>query len=288
MCINILIDCDNHYVWQTCCAIYSLIKNSNNDFNIKIFYVYYSGSEIKNITKRIKKILRKEDELILISVERPKIKINYGRWNDQIILRILGLLKLPNDIDTVLRIDGDVIVDGNIADIYKNLDNSKAINGTKEWLSWTSETINRLNLKSGIYLNSGVIVIDVKKAKNKLKTESNILSIIKEKQAILKAIDQDFLNIVFDDDKNAFKNDKYMRFCATYHTIPDFYKSESPIIYHYAGPIKPWDYRGIINYRKIYHKYWLHTFPFCYVLKIKILRFMWLVKNRKREKYENN
>ena len=152
------------------------------------------------------------------------------------------------NIDKVLYLDTDTIC-------LKNLDDIWNIDLSNEIIVARSENFNlphvmSLNLKSNWYFNSGIMLINLKKWR-----EKNIEKLL-FKQALVeqdkyKYIDQDILNIVIDDQKKAIDEPKiYLKVWWT-SDILKRERKKSPYLVHFIGP-KPLEY----TCKNIYKKEW--------------------------------
>lgn len=284
--MNFMIDCDKNYIYQTATLIYSISKNTPKNENNVFLFTQYQDRQLKSKDlNKLKKKIRINDTFKIINVENLNINKKNGRWNSQVLLRLIAPFYLKN-INYVLHIDSDVIVNDDIKQFYYSFPKSLSLYGTKETMPWVKEKINNLHIKDNLYLNAGVLLIDINKYKEKIKSLSNLKLLI-DNSNLSDAIDQDLLNIVFDNQKAFYKDDTYMHFCAPYHTVDINYQSIKPIIFHYAGFHRPWSYKGFVNHRLLYFRYAVHAFPFFCVLKLFILRICWLLIYPIRKVFKN-
>lgn len=166
--------------------------------------------------------------------------------------RLFSPFKLPANIDKVLYLDADMVCNGNIAELY-DIDLEDAMwcacqdNGIKE------KDLDRLNLPHDTkYINSGMLLINLNKIR-KYYEEKDITRLIRENHEKLIYPDQDFINMIFSKEIKIISN-KFNLVCKDFAYSE---LSETPIILHYAGSVKPWDEnvsRFEIEYMKPYYK----------------------------------
>lgn len=271
--MNILIDCDENYVFQLATTIFS--ASSNIKEPISYFFIQYDdGCLGEDKLDYIKQFLKSEDNFNVICVPHIAVKGDKGRWSDQAAIRLIGLLFLPDSIERILRLDSDVIVNGEINKFYYTPLLKNNIVATKETLPWTKDKITTIGISDKQYINSGVVLYDVKHYKSIVKSYENLALLLNDSN-LTTSIDQDFINILYDKNKIVWVDDTYMRFCAKYHKIDKTYKARKPIIYHFAGFHKPWNSSGFVNYRRIYWRYAKKTFGYTRYKKSQVNRIKW-------------
>ena len=100
---------------------------------------------------------------------------------------------------------------------------------------------NRLNLKSGKFLNSGILLINYKLwIKNKC--TFNFSKMLNERKADFDWHDQDILSIFFDGDYEELDESLNFNIYGKQRLDLDLYEKidNDAIIVHYSGKFKPW------------------------------------------------
>ena len=241
-------------------AISSLIRHTSIQYKYDIYILQDDISEqnqyLINLLNRSKNI-----NIIFKQIEFEDLtneNINYTRHLKYTFARLFFHRLFP-ELDKILYLDSDLIVTADIADIYNQdldgcsigvcidpiaqieIEKHKAsklrprISGFNEYKTSYDYLNRHLNLKDDeikTYFNAGVLLLDLKKAGEKL--EKNLPNLLRKRFLMP---DQDMLNIIFKNDKKIL--DK--RFNVFDTKSPKFISenSEFPVIIHYNGRIKP-------------------------------------------------
>ena len=240
--------CDSNYVIPTVVAITSLICNKNPDtyYDIYIITADLSEPELEKFYQFrsstadihiIKASLEKFEDLPLCSYVPSTAYLNFD---------------LPNLIahqDKMLHLDGDVIIQRDLSDLFEmNIDDYYA--GVVKDIGLIN---NDLNIKN--YFNNGVMLLNLKSMREN--DVSIALLNIAKSGVKLKYMDQDCFNILFEKKVkllpityNCFNEfsqrikDKcthgYINECfgTNYSSLDNVIKDSS--IIHFAGSDKPW------------------------------------------------
>jgi lipopolysaccharide biosynthesis glycosyltransferase len=181
----------------------------------------------------------------------------HGHIDVSTYYRLLIENYLPLDIDKILYLDADVIIDGSIDELFSMNLNGNAIGAVNHNITAeiaNKDLITRLNLlglESEKYFNAGVLLIDYQQWINS-NVLSKSLSILKEFSNSLEWWDQDILNIIFKDSVYDIPTKwNYINFCMA--NLPE--KNEK-VIYHFAGPHKPWYLFVDVFGKHIFWKYY--------------------------------
>jgi len=246
--------CDSNYVIPTVVAITSLICNKNPDtyYDIYIITADLLEPELENFYQFrsstadihiIKSSLEKFEDLPLCFYVPSTAYLNFD---------------LPNLIshqDKVLHLDGDVIIQRDLSDLFEmNIDDYYA--GVVKDIGLID---NDLNIKN--YFNNGVMLLNLKLMREN--DVSTALLNIAKSGVKLKYMDQDCFNILFEEKVkllpikyNCFNEysqrikDKcthdYINECfGTNYSSMDNITQDSYII-HFVGSDKPWIYFGSV------------------------------------------
>lgn len=162
-------------------------------------------------------------------------------WSPAAFLRLFSPILLP-DIDRVIYLDGDVIVNLDLAEILsqKWWDENYALGAcltpefpnTKFYRKLIA-TQKSMGVPLDHYFNSGVLFLNLKKIRSEYNLPKSTEEILKQHPTLLYP-DQDILNIVFHDDvcilPNIYNNNAFLE------PENDFKHT----IIHYIGVGKPW------------------------------------------------
>lgn len=261
---NILVNINKGYIKHFFTMAHSLAcSNEKSEFKIYIMHSDLSEADKKLISQKVDFNVSVE----FIDVDKslfekaPTVK----RYPQEIYYRIIAPLLLPNEVDRILYLDCDLIVHNNIDELY-NMDFSDnlfvACTQIRGFMQW----FNRLRLRVGksyIYMNTGVMVMNVEKLRNLIDMEK-IFKFIKRNRLLLTLYDQDILFKFFGNRIKIVDSLKYNLADRhiTLHNIRhkknqiDYnWVDKNNVIIHYLGPNKPWkdDYAGIL--KPFYDKY---------------------------------
>ena len=276
--MNIVFTADDHFIRQVTTAVISILEN-NKDTQLSIYLLS------KGITNKHKSILKKMVEGYSQSFFFIEIKdlteyfneaIDTGGWNDIVLARLFFDIMLPSHIDRLIYLDGDVIVRHSLLDLWNTDLGSKILGMVVEPTASKTRKKDLGITPKGSYYNAGVMLIDLKKWREK-KIKERILRYYKAHNNYLFANDQDAIN-------GELKDEIYplpitYNYCNTYYYYPytairkmipdynlgtkdDYMKAiADPCIIHFLGEERPWREGNKHIYRNDFIKYYKMT-PF--------------------------
>lgn len=259
---------DLGYLNPTLVAISSMLKNAK-DTTFYDIYILSPSNCAEQIQKETSFLKEKYKNFSLNVVDMKdsfsNVKMSISHITEQTYYR----LKLPSILskyDKCLYLDGDIIVNGDLAELYRN-------NITDHWIAgvrapgyyypndWVEKHTKEIGLPSiSNYVNAGVLLINLKEfRKNNL--EEKMISLIPKR---FSSQDQDILNLCCYDKikilpvKYNFMT-KYTKYENGAIVIEkqdrDIFGEEeckmameSPIIIHYADKVKPWQDSSVVLY----------------------------------------
>ncbi len=266
--VNVAFTIDNNYPIFTLLAINSILKNntSNSEYT---FYIIENDITKKNKEKMKhyvsdlwgqKIVFYNIDSNIMKKYHNKFYRFQKNRISTIGIIRILIPEILPTNIHKVLYLDGDILVTDDLTPLYNyNLKENPA--GLAKNHSKEKYIIHKFKK----YYNSGVILMDLDKWRKQnisykmtdyLDKNINLFIYNKNttKGSIYRYGDQDLINLVLEGNittlpykwNNQEKDDIKLS------------KGEKNGIYHYIGPVKPWNFATLNKYPsfKKYIKYW--------------------------------
>lgn len=239
--INILMSVNKKFLEHAEELIYSLIYYSSREVHI---YLMYIEDELKKEDlEKIKNFVKKAGnaKVIPIKFDVKNLKGMPVTDNDgdffgmESYSRLFCAFKLPKSVKKILYLDADMICTGDIAELYDlEFDGNTWI--ACEDIAIKPKDLERLDLpKDYKYINSGMLLINVKKLKETY-TEKDIVQMIRDNHKVLIYPDQDFINKMFRNDIKIVDN-KYNLIAKDIR-----YKNltNKPLIIHFAGSVKPW------------------------------------------------
>lgn len=237
--IPIFLSSDNNYAPFVATTIASICDNTKSFCD---FYVLDGGISEENKEK----ICELEKQFTHFSIKFVKIDIEGYFKNfpetSSITKSMYSRYLIPylqTDIDKALYLDVDMIILGDIVQMYTENLEDFALGAV--WVECYENEVNyerkqRLNLSADHkYFNSGSLVINCKKWRE-LNSIDKLLNLVLQNTQILNCPDQDVLNIYFDNNYKMLSK----KFCFLNEDCV-FYKGENEIIIrHFNGCIKPW------------------------------------------------
>jgi lipopolysaccharide biosynthesis glycosyltransferase len=256
--INIIFSSDNNYAPYMGVAICSIFENKKEGYKIDI-YVLDGGIQEDNKNKL--KILENKYNFKInyIAMNNSFFKDFYisGYLSQATYYRILIPDLLPK-LDKALYLDCDMIINGNIAELY-NINIEKYFFAAVKDEGYSSNFfVTQEKTKNEIYFNAGMMLLNLAKWRE---TNINkvIINFIKEKNSKLNNHDQDAINSILHGQWLIIPYKyNYTSAIATLHPIKYKEIDEKILIIHYTG-LKPWDYLSISKLNKKYLFYLKNT-----------------------------
>lgn len=238
--IPIFLSADNNYAPFVATTIASICDNTKSFCD---FYVLDSGITNNNkesICKLKEQFNNFSIEFISIDPNKEFKTINYYNASNYITISTYNRFLIPQlkpELNKVLYLDVDIVVLGDIAELY-----AESLDGYALGAIWdnnrkyfNTDTKNLIELSDNYkYFNAGILIIDIQKWNNMNILESLFEIEKKYKEKILHA-DETILNKYFD---NKYKilpiKYNYTDYDAKFNTL------NNVIIRHFARKVKPW------------------------------------------------
>lgn len=296
--INFVLTGDNNYVAPLGVCITSILLNLADD-KFARFYLFvedFTDDDIKSM-EEVKKVrpceiifVNMKDYAHLFSaIDTKKFVLKYV--NLVVYYRLLMLDILPDDVEKCFYIDGDMIIDSDLSNLYDNFNDRNIIgavvevlamqnrnNILKHFMEWEELSNFHNDPLKFPYFNAGFFLLNVKKAKelNLFKQAFDFL----EKHPNPPYADQDTLNYIIGQKSPQLVEHfppSYNVFCDMHHDIELYYDAfydmkdiqdafSCPKIYHYGGPNKPWINRNVKFFYSIWWRY-CHLSPWYNMLQ---------------------
>ena len=249
--INLVYAIDENYNIQTCISIKSFLNNCKNPINIHI--IHKNKTSFDSFAKK----LSSDSKLSSINIYQFDNKnIEFPRIEDTHIseatyYRLYLDKYLPDNIDNIIYVDGDVLCT-NEPDIEFN----NIFNSMKKEMYYLSAKTDELReeknedidwdgilMKGNKYFNAGVLFIDYQKW-----LSNDIFNKLQKRQININDKlyfwDQDILNSFFDG--NYLELEEKFNYRVGLDNSNQKYKEtkENSILIHYQGSWKPWSIRG--------------------------------------------
>jgi lipopolysaccharide biosynthesis glycosyltransferase len=258
---NIVFAADSEYLQHLSVAILSLIENNlENSLNIYIINKSISSVDWANIisldkAKKHSFVNAKIDDAELVGFPTN------SRFTIASYYRLLIAEIVP--FDKALYIDSDIVVCGNLSELYKTNIADFFLAAVEDACFFNRH--NELEMsKCSRYFNSGVMLLNLDKwRKNKLKEQA--IDFIFRKFNKIKFADQCALNAVVDGNwlrlsptfnlQTALLEMDVQFRKTRYGSIDVGDAVKLPIIIHYSGPNKPWQFLNSHPFKALYWNY---------------------------------
>jgi len=273
MQINICLSSDNNYAQHLAVTIASILKNANIDDEL-FFFIFDGGitSDNKEKILKLKEIKYFEIEYIMIKALDLSYLPNHSlHISTAMYFRFKIASLLPEKIEKVIYLDCDIIVLKSLTNLFNEDIKDYYIAGVEDIGYYFDRRFLKRETKS-LYINSGVLLINVKKWRQD-NIEEKLLNVT-EKNFLFIHNDQDIINIKLKDKIKALNlkwnvQDSFARILGKLHPLKKQINQAvlNPTIVHYTGAIKPWQ-SIYIPFGKLYIDY-LKLTPFYHSHKIK-------------------
>ena len=266
--INLFFAVDDNYCSFLSAAIHSMFKNADQNYEYNL-YVLHNGisQEKQNILKTQVSSFGSIDFVDM----NEKLKTLEDRLvtRDYYTMTTYYRLFIPNmfpKMDKALYLDSDIIITGNIADLY-NVDMGNNLVGAVPDMAVQNTPIfieyveNALGVKAEKYFNAGILLMNLKEMRN-WDFENKFIELL-GKYKFRVAQDQDYLNVLTKD------RVKYVDNSWNVQPVPANICSFDTInLIHYNMLWKPWIYEGI-DYSETFWEYAKESPLYNHILEIK-------------------
>ena len=248
--IDLVFGIDDNYSKYCTITIQSILShlNSNYKLNIAIIYEKLSIKSLNNF-KTIKS--KQLNKITFHKIYLKKfMKSNY--WHKSIFYRFYIDRILPNNIKKIIYIDSDIFVNDSIHKLY-NIDlKNYNIGAVIDAGTFNRNYLDKLEMKSNVYFNSGVLLINIKKWKSD-KITTKLEKTIKKYGANLQNPDQDLLNIIFEK-KFKIINPKWNLQTIMYSNYKYWKYLKNKGVHHFTF-VKPWRSYSSHPKSKVYREF---------------------------------
>ena len=284
--VNICITTDMNFVAIIVVLMTSIMKNMSRDAKVRFFIFGHGFTQIETaLLARFRG--QYPCEMVIVPMEQymhlfrniDTTKSNLWYLNIAAYFRLLMLKILPDDVEKCFYVDGDMIVGTDLSELFHAMPSDKLAavcpevsvmqdwkNGLAEHIKWPEFAPFTRDRYSAPYFNSGFFLLNVKMAR-----EMNLFDAAFEfldRHPNPPYVDQDVLNAIIGQvhtDKLIYLGPEWNLFCDTpadwrwddaWHPWDKIRTAFAhPLIYHYAGPNKPWKNRRCRNHWDVWWHY---------------------------------
>ena len=254
--IPVFFTIDNAYAPFLAVALHSAIQNSSPDRHYKAIILHQDVSQENR--NRISSLATANFEIEFVPMQAGLESITDRMSNrlrcDYFTLTIYFRLFIPAmfpEFDKAIYIDSDVVVPGDLAELYDMElgDNYIAAcpdHSIEDVEPLVRYTIEAVGMKKGEYINSGVLLMNLKALREKA-FDKHFLDLLNTYHLDCIAPDQDYLN--------AMCSGKIRYLSECWDAMPNDNKPKltDPKIIHYNLFSKPWCYDGIQYGEEFWH-----------------------------------
>ena len=191
--IHIITNMNNKYIYPSLVSINSVLRNSNKNKTTIVYHVLCPKNFRKIYFNKLKSLLKvypSNLELIFYNMGNLFNKYKRNRFSEVTFYRLLTPLFIP--IKRVIYLDSDVLVFKDLEGMYHFPCNNNYVSG---FLDFLSDGVDYLGLKSEVYINAGVLLLNLDLIRKELKFYE-MLNLLKS-NIKLKNNDQTIINYVF-------------------------------------------------------------------------------------------
>jgi len=262
--MHILVTLDEDYVYPLKVMLVSLFENNPHE-QIKIWLIHagIKKSLLMEIAQLVEELNGEFESCQIADAffeEAPVVE----RYPKEMYFRLLAGQILPIGIERVIYIDPDTLIINPLNELW-SLDLDGYMLGAAVHKGLTNLTTGINNLRLGTkhgYYNSGIMLIDLSQAREKIALE-DIEHVIKESGHYLMLPDQDILNFLYGEDvleipeeRWNYDTRKYRGYYARSLTKLDLkWVMTNTSILHFCGRPKPWENESDDRFVALYHHY---------------------------------
>lgn len=256
--LNVFFACGRYFIQYFTVSLTSLLE-TNKHLDLKVFLIY-DFEEVELLDEVVKFVKDRYNITLHLIFQDSSIFDHYtigAHVSKNTYLRLLIADIIPQDIETGLFLDSDTVVTGpldELAQLKFTTDHppqtSKylyAVSEIEEQRIANSQRLGELGYKTDKYFNAGVMLVNLKAWRDENIT-GQLMQLAEKYMDKLVFYDQDVLNIFF--------LNRWGEINRTYNALHLLWKRRhTPLIVHYAGSSKPWNYLDRHPYKSYYFKF---------------------------------
>ena len=256
--MNVMYASDDNYAWLMGISMTSLFENNKECEEINV-YLFGDNVSVENKQKLYSIASNYNRNFQIVDVNELKLpeKLYTTRYPKSAYSRLFAYDLLPQSIEKILYLDCDIVVVGNLQDLYDKDVDDYAFLAVQDFLS--SGYKKKIGIKNtDTYINTGVMLLNLKKFRE-LPLAERIGKFVDQYSAAICHADQDIFNGIFQGDFSVLppfynvmtqmNQYSYEQLLRTWHPSHYYSKEEieyakaNPRIYHYTAclmDIRPW------------------------------------------------
>lgn len=255
--MNLLVTLNKKYLNQLIVMLYSYLKNNKYYTNIYIMNNDLTEEDFNYIKKKLK-----TNNLIFYDIKVDKDEFidapTSKRYPTSIYYRLASYKYLPTGIEKVLYLDPDIIIRKDIKKLYDLDLKDNCFAAATHLNSKFFKKFNQLRLKlsnKSIYINSGVMLINIKELRNSNIELNDIYLYIEKNRYRLFLPDQDIITKFFEGRIYEIDSSFYNMTEKLLSKYDYEWVDKNTAIIHYCGRNKPWNDGYVGKLKKYYDHY---------------------------------
>lgn len=274
--MNILVTLDDNYIRPLFIMLESLFCHEKSKMDI---YLLYSNVSEGN-RRRLHTYIKKQGSRFIPIYVKDDVFQNapvFRYFTKEMYYRLLCSSLLPKTEERVLYLDPDILIRGELKPFYEMDFQGRQLIGMEDYainhmLTEKKEAIGFQ--KEECYINSGVLLFNLKKMREAFVLE-DFIAILAEYKDVVSYPDQDLINLYFKEDR--LVGERIYNYNTGYGSMGGMLawalglkrEKKEPVIIHYMGSSKPWQ---VDYYGKYFFEYY-HYLKKHLSLKGKVLFF---------------
>ncbi|MDF7639029.1 glycosyltransferase family 8 protein [Lactobacillus sp. ESL0791] len=264
--IEILVTIDQNYIKPLEVMLYSIkLNNMYGKFRIWVIYENISSEALFRLKRFAKKLNFQLNALAMNNdFAFPESLLNLHDYPEEMYFRLLSGNILPRFLHKVIYLDPDILVINSLLPLWQlDLQNAMFAAAAHKGLTDIVSSINNLRLGTDTsYFNSGIMVLNLDKMRQKIKVQ-DIVDAINENHDTLILPDQDILNYLYSkyilqipEIKWNYDSRSYSVYLAKSsgkHNLEWVMKNTA--IIHFCGKPKPWQTKSSNRFKVLYLNY---------------------------------
>ncbi|MGO5048684.1 glycosyltransferase family 8 protein [Dysosmobacter sp. Sow4_B12] len=242
--MNIIIAINEKYIEPAKTMLYSLACQQKEYLTVYLLQSSISKTKLDDFQEFVSR--KCHGELVIVPIERERFAgvPTLKWWSEETYYRLIAFEILPKRVERALWLDADMVVKGNITELYtQSFDGKYAVVCAED----TKKNHQRLGLsEEHRYFNAGVVLFDFHAIRRDFTVE-DVFQCIETHREHLDALDQDVLNLLFENkakyiDASIYDNETFGFNVLNKEKMTEL--RDTAKIIHFTGSMKPWNYKG--------------------------------------------
>ena len=247
--MNIVCCVDDKYISHTTTMLTSLILNTKKKTNINI-YIVYKKLDTENIRKMVESI-KPFGVSVIFKHCRGLDTTNFNKrsYITETAYLKLEIPELLDNIDKVIYIDGDIIINNDIQELWE-IDVSDYYLAAA--LDYNKKFATELGIPDTLYFNSGLMIMNLVKCREK-EFRERCLEFLLSPLNPRNTCDQDVLN--YATQQNFKKISSEWNYLISNQFLLSKLNYNIPSVIHYSFTPKPWVLFSEVKFKELYWEY---------------------------------